>query len=146
VQVGNLFAIFGPQQLAAPQKEEFITLLDTISRIALGVIAMITSATLFIPWLGIGVVWGLYEHHNQTKSCSHQHGFAGCGQGFMERMAGTPFRPELSLIANLAVTICHIDHHPTIFVPYSGFALGMWMGQLVDAPLTQAYRWIQKSF
>lgn len=144
MQIGASLSVV-PQGIAVPQlsRKEFIATLDIVSRIALAVIATITSATMFGSTLCVGILWGLYEHHTQPDSCSHDHAFAGCGQGFMERMAGMHFRPELSIFANLAVTICHIDHHPIVFVPYCGIALGMWIGQLAYSPLHQAVRWIQ---
>lgn len=116
--------------------------LDVITRIALGIIAAITSLELFVPSFVIGIGVGFYHHHNSDHH--HHHHRIGCGQGFMEWMAEMHFPNELSLLANLGVTICHIDHHPVVFVPYCAVALGMWIGQLIDDPISNSVKWIKR--
>lgn len=122
-------------------ESNFTYCLDVITRVALAVIAVMTDATLFVPSFVVGVGVGLYNHHYYAEH--HHHHRIGCGQGFMEWMAEMHFPAELSLFANLGVTICHIDHHPIVFVPYCAVALGMWCGKLLDAPLTNSCRWVQ---
>lgn len=121
-----------------PEVDQVTYYLDLITRVALGAIAALTSPPLFIPSFLVGVGVGFY-HHYQNGQSNHHHRI-GCGQGFMEWMAEMHFPSHLSLIANLGVTICHIDHHPVVFVPYCGLALGMWAGKMVERPLSNCVR------
>jgi hypothetical protein len=122
---------------------ELVYYLNMITRLALGTIAAYTSALLFLPSFFIGMVLGMRHHHYSNRMTAHEHGheIVGCGQGFMESMADMHFPDEISLLANLGVTICHLDHHPLVFVPYAGVAVGMWAGQLLDKQLTHFFRW-----
>ncbi len=117
--------------------------LNMITRIALGAIAVMTSVTLFVPFFLLGVGIGLYHTHFAETAPCYKSEIAGCGQGFMENMANMHFPIEISLLANLGITVCHLDHHPTVFVPYTAIALGMWTGQLLDAPVTKACHWFR---
>lgn len=113
-----------------------------ISRIALGIIAAITSLTLFLPFFVGGIGWALHQLHHPASHAHHHHhdpfSVSGCGE-YMQTISGMEFSPEASLIVNLSITICHIDHHPTVFVPYSAVSVGMWVGQLLDKPLTNLF-------
>lgn len=131
---------------AATPNRDLINIMNQVTRIALAIIAVMTSATLFFPVFFIGMALGWYHHH-YSPSVEQGHGpeILGCGQGFMESMADMHFPAEISLLANLGVTICHIDHHPLVFVPYAALAVGMWAGQLIDTPITKAINWMRAS-
>ncbi len=120
-----------------------------ISRIALGIIAAITSLVLFVPFFVGGIGWALHKLHDPSLHSHYHHhhhdpfSVAGCGE-YMQTISGMEFSPEANLVANLAITICHIDHHPIVFVPYSALSIGMWVGQLIDKPLTNAFSWLKE--
>jgi len=123
--------------------ESMMELLNIVTRLVLGILAAKTAPALFIPCAVAGVVWGLshaVQHgHHHGGSAIHP---SGCGQGFMESVAGMHFPPELTVIANLGITLCHLDHHPEVFVPYCAVAVGMWTGQLIAAPLSKSVNWL----
>lgn len=124
--------------------ESMMDLMNIITRVVLGILAAKTSPALFIPCMALGVFWGV--SHTMAHGNVHSHHAihpSGCGQGFMESVAGMHFPMELTVLANLGITICHLDHHPEVFVPYCAVAVGMWTGQLIAKPLTQSVRWLQ---
>lgn len=138
--------------------------LEKISLVALSVIAAYTSPKLFFPFFGTGIVLGtcLYWNKriswpcNPEKSCSHEkqtcahddhenptcsteHGSGGCSQGFMEQLTGVQLPAPLKLGVNIAVTVGHIDHHSTIFVPIIGLNAGICIGSLLGDALPSLF-------
>ena len=127
--------------------ESMMELLNIVTRVALGILAAKAAPALFAPCVLVGVAWGL--NYSVQYGDHHSHAAihpSGCGQGFMESVAGMHFPPELTVIANLGITLCHLDHHPAVFVPYCAVAVGMWMGQQAAAPFTKSVQWLNQQW
>jgi hypothetical protein len=77
--------------------------------------------------MAVGVYQQLHFQIPEKGSC----GGSSCTQGFIEQLTKVKLPPLASLIANLAVTWCHIHCHPRFFVPIVGGSLGAWAGQRV---------------
>lgn len=127
--------------------------LEKISAIALAVFSALTNMPLFIPFFFAGVSVGIYnyieEKYNDEKKhyCEEEHkshhSSSGCG-GFLEQLTGVKLPAPLSLVANIGITICHIDHHDTIFVPIVALSVGTWAGQSACAGGDRLYQSCKK--
>lgn len=113
-----------------PLSDTLFYSLEKITAVALGVFCAYTDIQLFIPFFAIGVGVSIYEHYsgNEREGCGDP---TSCSQGFMEQLTGVKLPPLLSLMTNLAVTWCHIEHHTKVFVPIIGISIGAWMGKSV---------------
>lgn len=117
-----------------------MAILEKISLIALAVFAAYTAPELFFPFFGFGVLLGAYLHWGEKKEHhDHDHG-GGCSQGFIEQLTGVKLPAPLGLAANVAITVCHIDHHASVFVPLIGLNSGMWIGKLFGEYIPYYYR------
>lgn len=127
-------------------------ILEKISLVALAAFAAYTSPKLFLPFFGVGVILGIYLHWDKKVKHHHNHEHeegGGCSQGFLEQLTGVKLPPPLGLAANIGITICHIDHHGTVFVPLTGLNAGLWAGKLLGEYIPMSYRrvveWITNS-
>ena len=106
-------------------------LLEKVTAVALGVFCAYASMELFLPFFLAGMAIGLYQHFTSEGVRAGPTGITSCSQGFLEQLTGVKLPPLVSLVANVGVTWCHIDHHTAIFVPIVGVSLGAWSGQAV---------------
>lgn len=111
--------------------DQLFHLLEKVTAIALGVFCAYASMELFLPFFFAGVAIGLYQHLSSNVLEEAPAGISSCSQGFLEQLTGVRLPPLISLVANVAVIWCHIDHHTAIFVPIVGISLGAWSGQAV---------------
>lgn len=107
----------------------FMGVLEKISAVALGAFSAYVSWKLFVPFFFAGVAIGIYSYLRDKNSCQHSHPVSSCAHGFLEQLTGVKLPAPISLAANVAVTICHIDHHGIVFVPIVGISLGAWVGK-----------------
>lgn len=103
--------------------------IEKISAIALGVFSAYKSMKLFIPFFFVGIAIGLYNFAKDKRECGYTQPVSSCSQSFLENLTGVKQPPVISLAANIAVTVCHIDHHQSVFVPIIGLTLGTWLGK-----------------
>lgn len=108
-----------------------INIIEKISAIVLGIFSAYVCLELFIPFFFIGIAIGIYSYTQDKKSCDHTHPGSSCAHGLLEQLTGVKLPKIVSLGANLAVTVCHIDHHAAVFVPVVGISLGAWIGKMV---------------
>lgn len=106
-----------------------INIIEKISAVVLGVFSAYTCWKLFVPFFFLGCGIGIYTFIKAKKSCDHSHPVSACANGFLEQLTGVKLPKIASLAANIAVTICHIDHHAVVFVPVVGVSLGAWIGK-----------------
>jgi len=114
--------------------KDFMCVLEKISLVALAVFAGYTNPKLFLSFFGGGVFLGIVTHITKKHECGDKHGHedgGGCSQGFLEQLTGVRLPAPVGLAANVAITVCHIDHHQTIFIPLIGLNAGMWVGKLI---------------
>jgi hypothetical protein len=93
---------------------------------------------LFLPFLGLGIAVRVYQivtNSAENVSCG---GTSGCG-GILPEALGINLPPLIVFFANLAIMYCHIDHHPTIFIPIIGLWMGAWAAQLSG----KAIQWLR---
>ncbi len=112
-----------------------INIIEKISAVALGAFSFYTNWQLFLPFFFVGVCIGIYDHTKNKGSCSEHHSTSSCAHGLLEQLTGAKLPSIISLVANIGVTVCHIDHHDTVFVPIAGVSVGNWIGK------TAAYLW-----
>ena len=109
--------------------DSLVGIIEKISAIALGVFSAYTSRTLFVPYFFVGFCIGIYSNIQNKDSCDHPDTVSSCAHGLLEQLTGVKLPRIVSLAANIAVTVCHIDHHETVFVPVIGISLGAWAGK-----------------
>jgi len=102
--------------------------LEKVSAIALGVFSAYVSKQLFIPAFIAGIGIGIYSYV-QEKQSEHAHSSSSCAQGLLEQLTGVKLPPVVSLATNLGATVCHIEHHSSVFVPIIALSLGAWVGK-----------------
>lgn len=118
-------------------------ILEKVSAVALGVLALMTNWQLFVPYFVGGILLGAYQQVTQENNGhSHGHGSA-CSQGFLESITGVKLPAPLSLACNVAMTACHIDHHDTVFVPIVALILGTWTAKAAMEVGSLLYRKFQ---
>ncbi len=115
-----------------PPFDVLMNVIEKISAVALGVFSAYTCLELFVPAFFFGVCVGIYSYIQDEKSCNHGHSGSSCAQGLLEQLTGVKLPRTVSLAANIAVTVCHIDHHATVFVPVTGVSLGAWVGKMAS--------------
>jgi len=110
---------------------EFISVAEKVSAVALGAFSFYTSWQLFVPFFFVGACIGIYSDIKDGKS-RDSHPVSSCAHGFLEQLTGVQLPSMLSLVANIAVTVCHIEHHVAVFVPIIGVSLGNWIGKTMS--------------
>lgn len=118
----------------------FINIIEKISAVALGAFSLYTSWQLFVPFFSVGLCIGIYSYITDEKSCNGSNQVSSCTHGLLEGLTGVKLPPLISIVANIAVAVCHIDHHATVFVPIIGVSLGNWIGKTTSHYGVLAYR------
>ena len=103
--------------------------LEKVSALALGVFAAYVNLWLFVPFAVLGVGIGIYNYYAAVQQGRRDAAASACSQGFLESLTGVKLPAPISLLANLAITAVHIDHHSDVFVPIVGLSVGAWFGQ-----------------
>ncbi len=118
------------QKECSPLIEKKLENLRKISAIALCVFAAYISLELFVPFFFVGMAIGVYQHKKDKEICDHDHpSSSSCGSGLFERLTKTKLPPLVSLGADYALTLAHIDHLSNIMVPIQGISCGNWIGE-----------------
>jgi hypothetical protein len=120
---------------AHPNCKIVMAILEKVSLLALAIFAAYLEPKLFFPFFGGGIVLSIVLYiikPKPEKECHSEehHDSVACSQGFLEQLTGVRLPPPVGLAANVAITVCHIDHHSTVFVPLIGLNAGMWVGKL----------------
>jgi hypothetical protein len=109
--------------------DKVMNIAEKISAVALGIFAASVSFKLFLPFFFVGVGIGAYNYAQNKHSHNNASGVSPCAQGFLEGLTGVKLPAPVSLATNIAVTVCHIDHHGSVFVPIVGISVGAWAGK-----------------
>lgn len=110
--------------------DQMFYILEKVSAVALGVFSAYVSYDLFLAFFILGTAVGAYQYfYSDDNDRIARHKASSCSQSLLEQLTGAKLPPLASLLANLGITWCHIDHHTRIFVPIVGFSLGVWTGQ-----------------
>lgn len=104
--------------------------LEKVSLVALGVFSAYIDLKLFVPSFFAGMCISVYIYFQDKKEAQCDSSVSSCAHGFVEQLTGVKLPAAISLAANLGVTVCHIEHHATVFVPIIGVSLGAWVGKL----------------
>ena len=116
-------------KLYIKNREKLMKVLQTISNVALGVFSLYVDYQLFLPFCFAGVLSGVYVKwasdrlNDKSLHSKHQHDHS-------EGLHGIQLPPELGVLANIALTVCHIDHHTDFVVPIVGFSTGYQIGKM----------------
>jgi hypothetical protein len=107
--------------------DQLLAVVEKISAAALAAFSLYTSWMLFLPFFALGAAVGVSAYYENS---SHEHGpVSSCSAGVMEQLTGIRLPRALSLGANIGATLCHIDHHATVFVPIVAISIGAWTGK-----------------
>lgn len=120
----------GPSMRSNISRSDYLlNIIEKISAIALGAFSFYTSSKLFLPSFFIGCVIGIYCYIEDANSCDQLHRVSSCANGLLEQLTGVKLPKIVSIVTNVAVTVCHIDHHSSVFVPVVGISIGAWCGK-----------------
>jgi len=108
--------------------------LEKISAVALGALSFYINWPLFVQFFAAGVAIGIYSGIKEQNKGGAVRPSASCTQGLLEQLTGVRLPAPVGLAVNVAVTVCHLDHHAKVFVPIVGISLGAWAGKCA-APL-----------
>lgn len=118
--------------------------LEKISAIALGALSAYINWQLYVPFFAVGVAIGIYSYFKDKKACPLRRPGSSCTQGLLEQLTGVKLPAPVGLAVNIAVTVCHLDHHSSVFVPIVGVSLGAWAGKCM-APLFRRSKKLERS-
>jgi len=110
--------------------DPIINVIEKVSAFALGFFAASVSLKSFLPFFFMGVCIGAYTYTQDKKTCGRGHPVFSCANGLLEQLTGVKLPRLISLAVNVAVTVCHIDHHASVFVPVIGISVGTWIGNI----------------
>ena len=124
-------------ELYTKHRQKLMRVLQTVSIVALSVFSLYTDYKLFLPFFFTGVVCGIYTQWvSSRKKNAHSHHHS---HDHEEGLHGIKLPPELGVIANIVLTICHIDHHTEFVVPIVGFAAGYQLGGELQKKLRKLF-------
>lgn len=113
----------------SPKCNKLMAIAEKVSAVALGAISFSINRSLFAAYFLVGFGIGVYQYIKQSGTANHQHAGSSCANTLLEQLTGVKLPAAISLAANVAVTVAHIEHHSDIFVPIIGISLGAWAGQ-----------------
>ncbi|MCE5294023.1 MAG: hypothetical protein LLF94_05360 [Chlamydiales bacterium] len=116
-----------------------ITGFEKVSAVALGVFSAYVNAKRFIPFFALGLAIGVYSALQDPNGVPQNISSSSCAHGLIEQLTQVKLPRMVALIANIAVTICHIDHHDTVFVPITAISLGNWAGKIATCKLINEF-------
>jgi hypothetical protein len=100
-----------------------------VSVIALAALAFITDRVLFYPSFALGFAFGAYRQWNSNDSLDPVFRKENIAfSGLIENITGVHLPDLICLGINVSSYMIHIDHHPELFVPATGLAVGAWAG------------------
>ena len=110
------------------QTSKLMNVIEKISMAALAVFSACILPELFMVSALAGMAFGTYRYYTTPPEKRLDPAGSVCSQGFLEHLTGVRLPAALSLIANVAITVCHIEHHAPVFVPLVGLSIGAWAG------------------
>ncbi len=112
--------------------DQYLNVAQVVSAIAVVAFALYVDPALFAASFVFGVFVGAYQSFRRAEGdrCSTEG--ASCSQGVFEQLSGVKLPKIIELIASVAVVLCHIDHHPTVFIPISGLYFGARLGKAIS--------------
>lgn len=111
--------------------DSLLPVIEKITAIGLGILSACTSFELFVPFFIGGMLTGIYSYAQNKDVTNITHRTSSCAYGLIEQLTDVKLPPAVSLAANVAITVCHIDHHASVFVPIIALSLGAWAGKMV---------------
>lgn len=110
--------------------DELLPVIEKITAVGLGILSAATNFTLFTPFFIGGLALGVLSYVQNKESTESTHRASSCAYGLIEQLTEVSLPPIVSLAANVAITVCHIDHHQEVFVPIIALSLGAWAGKI----------------
>lgn len=110
--------------------DSLLPIIEKITAIGLGVFSAFTSFSSFVPFFIGGACLGIYGHMQNKDARNITNHSSSCAYGLIEQLTQVSLPPVVSLAANVAMTVCHIDHHAEVFVPIIALSLGAWAGKM----------------
>lgn len=116
------------------QSSKMMRAFEIISAVALAAFSAYKQIKLFVPAFLVGMVMGIYsqasaDHCNDCHNKEKKNPGSSCALSLLEQLTGARLPVPVSIGANIAITVCHIDHHATVFVPVVGVSIGAWVGK-----------------
>jgi hypothetical protein len=110
--------------------DTLLPMIEKVTAIGLGILSAYTNIQLFVPYFIGGAAIGVFSYLQNRQAVDITHQSSSCAYGLIEQLTQVKLPPIVSLAANVAVTVCHIDHHETVFVPVIALSLGAWVGKM----------------
>jgi hypothetical protein len=123
-----------------PESSTFLEVLGKVCMVALTAFAAWTNFLYFVPFFLLGIGIGIYNHFHESPANAQGRLVSPCSQGFLEQLSGVRLPALVALVANVATTVCHIDHHDTVFVPIVGVSVGAWAGKMAAEGASLLYK------
>lgn len=97
----------------------------------LGAFSAHTSPKNFTAFFIAGTAFGICSYFNNEKNKEklHKHESSACVDGFFSEISGVKLPGGLLVALNFFITLCHIDHHATVYVPVAGLYCGAFAGK-----------------
>ena len=111
-------------------EDSLLPIIEKITAVGLGVFSVYTSFNSFVPFFIGGIILGVYSYMQNKEAVDITHRSSSCAYGLIEQLTQVSLPPVVSLAANVAMTVCHIDHHADVFVPIIALSLGAWAGKM----------------
>lgn len=128
MNIGENNNVHGTHHCHGEEPQVWVRIIEKVSAVALGAFSLYTSWQLFVPFFVAGVCMGVYSYSKNGESCHDNHSVSSCAHGLLEELTGVKLPRVVTAVIGIAVTVCHIDHHATVFVPVVGVSLGNWIG------------------
>lgn len=128
-----------PASSCCEQKENglspLIKRIRDVARVALALFAFYLQPTLFGAALTLGVGLGIAYtgYHLSLHQSGPLFGRAKplCAQGYLEALSGMQFGEVVSELTTHAFIGAHIHCLPRFFIPFTGLAVGAYVGRLI---------------
>jgi hypothetical protein len=111
----------------------------SVAFVILGGFSAYTSPKIFTAFFIAGFVMGVSAHFSEKDIKLHKgrHHKSGCVDGFLNEISNVKLPASIVVVSNFFITLVHIDHHATVYVPLTGLYCGAVFGKYVTAFLDE---------
>ncbi|MBA3958079.1 MAG: hypothetical protein H0X51_06775 [Parachlamydiaceae bacterium] len=95
--------------------------------VAIGAFACYIEMQLFIPFFFVGMLIKTIQYQQQGDAILQGTDITSCSLSALEQLSEMRLPPMVSLAIIVATFVCHVEHHPSVFVPVTAIFLGAWV-------------------
>lgn len=116
------------QEMSATEKL-VLHVVETISLVAVSILAAYKSPKYFFPALGLSFLYSLsvkpHAHFDENQSVP------SCSLGYLEQLSKTPYPVGIRLLFNFGIFVDHLCDHHSIYSVMAATSLGLLCGHKV---------------